>query len=915
MPITRIFWQGSSNQDIHVLRGQKSRDLTRIDLQFINDPAGTDSESARHYLANHNDVVLTFQPRFKGALGAGGIFSGLNIDVDTNTGVVSPKAAAGKNNFIVEAIAKTPPPADEVIWIDTIRVHVHTSVKALALTPKTLTVRPSAATRTKDETTDYRFTLRALFDDDTMGDLSENHDVTWSSDPPDHVDADGQLIVAPGDAPNQPPTGIKITATLPAALGGGSTTTPGIMQIGQPWQVDPTMPKTTIVPGGGWPGTTFPDRAPNVLFLSDGFLSPTVAPEDEQSFRQAVTTMVTHLKNDRLLRPYDRLSTSMNFWRAFVPAAARGISFRCEIYPVDGSKIGKLVPAPELPPDTDKWTIGHLIYAVGLPVPADVGIADLRAHWATLVPADKPLPDATRLSDGVIKLWKRIATRTFVEELDNFPGMAFGEPPAANTEPGEPSVALHPHRCGRNGLNVFLKLLQSDSGVAFGPGLSLGTIWAIPLREDDTDYAVGDFVIVADNPGRAFMCTAAGNSDSEEPAAYADAANGATVVDGTASFRALPLWFDNGSLVVMLSSFPAGNFQNVGRKKRRMPYVAVAMKQGMPEIPLAPPSAGGLGFSLNLQNVPSDVSVDTSRGLAHELAHSFGLDDEYVDRDEEYPFNPAELDHERNVQPESDAKAGGKIDGGQIRWNWHRVRKAAVVSGAPSGNAPTFTIPVVLGHGLQFDPGDSARPGDTVLLRLRRPGELLAKANAVKLGGPLRVVAPIAADAVTVQATPGVNITLADLQAFTPGSILFLPVAAPASVLSAAYPFAEMVAKNVKDLISKNHDVLFHQAAGDARTDDIKNDRDIQHPDLDGITPALPKQFNGKDRARIVGLYEGGARYAHGVFHPTGICVMRNHRVGSNQFCAVCRYVMVDFINPFQHFEIDLDYDNIYPLK
>jgi hypothetical protein len=42
---------------------------------------------------------------------------------------------------------------------------------------------------------------------------------------------------------------------------------------------------------------------------------------------------------------------------------------------------------------------------------------------------------------------------------------------------------------------------------------------------------------------------------------------------------------------------------------------------------------------------------------------------------------------------------------------------------------------------------------------------------------------------------------------------------------------------------------------------------------------------------------------------------MRNSRDGSIEFCAVCRYIMVDFVDPFRHFEIDLDYDAIYPLK
>jgi hypothetical protein len=912
MPVTRIFWDGTANQDIHVLRGQTTRDLTRT-LMFKDDGAGTDSVSAHSYFQHNHDVVLTFQPRFKGAAGAGGMFSGLDIDVDTATGVVSPKTHAGRNNFIIEATVRTPPPANKLIDEETIRVHPHSSVSKLMLTPATLTVRPSTPIRTDDETTAYRFTLRALFDDGTMGDLTENHRVTWSSSPADHVDDDtGQLIILPSDAPNST---LEITATLPAALGGG--TAKATMRIGPPWQTAPSMPKASIVAGGGWPGTTLPDTAPNVLLLSDGYIGGVGG--DSGAFERSVTKMVTHLKNDSLVRPYDLLCTSINFWRTFVPATTSGISIRCEIRTSDqpdGSKLGKLVPPPEKPPDHGKWGVEHLIYIVGLPVASQDNIPedDLRnAIWPPL--ADIAIPGANVLTDKVIRSWRRLATRTFVEELDNFPGMALGQPPAANTDSGPPRLVLHPFRCTREGLNVFFKQLQSDNGVQFSTGLSLGTVWAMTTRADDTDYAPGDFIVVFDNPGRAFLCTSGGNSDSEEPDEYATAADGASVTDGTATFRAVPVWFDNGSFVAILSSFPGGRARNIGRTNTRMPYVAIATDSGEPDIPLGPPSvAGNPGFTLNFPHAPDDVSGETARVFCHELSHSLGLGDEYVERDKEWPFNPSTLDDELNLQPEVEAQTNDKIDGARIRWNWHRVRKGAVIGGDPTATATGFRIPVIIGQGLQF------APDDTLLLRFRRPGQLLAKAFDITQGsglaGPVKVAAPIERDAVNVSVPPGTMLTLATLKtSFPPGSLLFLPVKAPTSVFDAtSYPFAEMVAKNVKDLITHNHDVLFHQATGDARTDDIKEDRDIQHPDLDGITPPLPASFSGKDQAKIVGLYEGGDQYANGVFHATGRCIMRNPHVGSHEFCAVCRYIMVDFVNPFRHFEIDLDYDKIYPL-
>ena len=904
MPITGMFWRGNSNQDIHVLRGHSSRDLTHSDLtqdglrfRLLD---GT-RQDADDYLANNNDVVLTFQPLFKGAA-AGGTFSGQGIEVDMSTGEVTVEALPRplpKNNFIIVATA-TNAADHSTIATETIRVHIHTSVTAFALTPQTLTVRPAATTRADPELTHYRFALRAMFDDGTMGDLTENHGVTW--EPASNVDSDtGRLIVAASDAANDT---ITITATLPADFGGGNAT--GRMQIGQAWRDDPNMPVADIVVGGGWPGTTLPDKAPNVLFLGDGFMSA-----NKSSFMQSTNTVVHHLKTDRLVRPYDLLCTSMNFWRAFMASDASGISFRCEIYTFDrtiggtSTTVGRPVPPPEQPPANGNYKLGHLIYAAGLPVPADgaKAVADLRSDWAALV---DNLPDA-RVPNSVIEQWKRLATRTFVEELDNFPGMAFGEPPAANADPGTPMLDLHPRRSRRDGLDRFLTRLASVSGVTFGPSARIGSLWATPSeRQDSTDYELRDVVNVTGNNNVVFVCTTAGNSAAAEPAGYAAAQAGATIADGTAVFQAAASAFDNAGLVVVCSSFNGGRAQNVTRTDSQIPYVVMSMETGITDIPLGPP-VGGMGFSLNYTEIPTDVSIDTCRAMAHELGHSFGLGDEYVDFERPFAGSQADLDDADNLQTEADTRTGAAIDGNRIRWNWHRIRNAGVIRAAITDlGGGAFRIPVVAGDAARFS------KDDTVLLRLRRPGHILAKATDVTVSKTLQIaIAPSAsasADYLVVQAAPGVAVTLAELQIFVPDSIVFKPVPAPDSVRSGSYPFAEMVAKNVKDLISTDK-ALYRRPAN-------ASNRALQYPNLDGLTPGLPgRPFCFKEKPRIVGLYEGGELFASGIFHPTGTCMMRTPHSDTAEFCTVCRYVLVDLINPRRHFEIDRDYDDIYPLK
>jgi hypothetical protein len=96
--------------------------------------------------------------------------------------------------------------------------------------------------------------------------------------------------------------------------------------------------------------------------------------------------MVQHLKTDRLLRPFDLLCTSMNFWRAFsqpLPAASR---FAARSLSSDGPRS----PQP-VPPPSGRWRAAISTQPPDLPrrppvqTDADKSIADLRSDWDALV--------------------------------------------------------------------------------------------------------------------------------------------------------------------------------------------------------------------------------------------------------------------------------------------------------------------------------------------------------------------------------------------------------------------------------------------------------------------------------------------------------------------------------------------------
>jgi len=826
MPITNMFWDTGWNRDRHVLRGQTSPDLSAVALRFAH--GVDDSDFAATYMAaNPGDVTLFFTPLFRGVQN-GNLFEGHGLHFDITTGELRVDAGAPatpKNNFIVEVLATNT--TDGTTFTEVIRFHVHGTVTRLWLTPSRMTIRPVEEVLVPDPP--YRFTARAQFDDGTVGDVTLRHDVTWAPAFNFPADSRGRFIRGPLDDPGDD---VVVTATLPTPAGPQSAN--ATVHVANRWSDEPDIPQVSIVPGGGWPGTLKPELTPNVLFLGDGF--PQAA---KASFENITNSFVRFMKSDVMMRPFDVLATSINFWRTFV-AAPFGISVRSEVFTrvVNGQTLAKPLPDATPPVHGEKWELENMVYAVGLPVPADSAkdIDTLKAEWTTILDPD-PAPN---LTNSLINRWKALGTRTFIDEVDAFPGMSYGVPPAANKAFGF-MLNLHEDRGGVAGLKLLYPLVASDNGVQLDGGKAIGNVWAV------TDAA---------------------------------------------------FHFDNTDLVVLVSSVPGGRALN------GTGYMALSTNNGNIDLPVTA-VAGRNAFTLDPIPIPNRASADSSRTMTHELAHSFGVGDEYEDLRQRFQTQNEQFPRFGNLTTELNAQdVNGVFSGDDVKWNWHRIAKAAVIDGPNPDQSPitepsagVFKIPLRLGQGLQF------KQGDTVVLRLRPRLTALGKALTVLASTrQLEVgISPEANSIVAVASTAGA-VTLADLAIFVPGSIVYVPTKAPASAV-ATTPFAEMIALNVKNEISGHNRPLTAVPCAN------RIGPNVQTPDLTNIT--IRGCFSHK--TRIVGLYEGGNRFACGVYHPTGNCMMRHDHDSSAQFCAVCRYVIVDFVNPFHHFQIDRDYADIYP--
>jgi hypothetical protein len=878
-----LVWESTTDnpardRDVHVLRGFSSRDLID-DLRFRDDDEDDDIEIEQGQ--------IVFKPLFKGAQN-GDLFENadIGISVNTKTGeVIADPAGADpfpivKNNFLIEIDGVGPGHATENTEV--VRVHVHLAVFDLWLTPRTLTVRPSDPS-SPGEITRCRFTVHALFDTGIVGDLTLGHGVIWKTAPPAapnrNVKPSGLLVIDDADVP---PKDIEITAKLPASFG-GATTPPATLRIRPAWANEATRPKATIVTGSAhagelWEGVVLPEIVPNVLFVSDGFRA-----QDGASFDKIVDTIVHHLKTDYFTRPFDLVSTRMNFWKAFVPTADLGISVRSEVFSYDGDAgiLAEAMPTVEKPPEPGKkWTLENLLYAVGLPVPGDLfdengdpkTPKNLRDEWAKIVDDDlSDVPDKIieDLADPDRTTWKKLAMgRGFIEQLDAFPGLSLGTPPAANSIDNT-KLRLYDERGGLRALNAFLSVLEAapaaNGNVAFtGTGKPIGDLWV----NDDEAY---DFM--------------------------------------------------NTTFQVFVSSFEGGRPTNSGR-------IAMGVKDG--DLPIQVKMIPGRAeFQLDLTGAPQDIETNLCRTTAHELGHSFGLGDEYRDIKEVFPGTEEELVDRANLQTEPDAQVevveGGVtkkvLHGDEIKWRWHRIQKAAVITDRILEAGDAFRVPLELGQGLQFQKGDG------VLLRLRKWGVPLRKGQRTlgdkTLGKEILITDPPEITELVnpadveeyrkgnlqyVVPAPGSSVSADEIKIFERGSILYKPTPSADSV-PAGHPYAELVAWNIKEHITATRKPLTKvPCVLETDKEAEKKRKEIaQWPILGDVKIRAVWAF------KIVGLYAGGRHSACGIFHPTGWCVMRDSDYSDSSFCAVCRYVLVDMIHPFRHFENDRDLEEDYP--
>jgi hypothetical protein len=315
----------------------------------------------------------------------------------------------------------------------------------------------------------------------------------------------------------------------------------------------------------------------------------------------------------------------------------------------------------------------------------------------------------------------------------------------------------------------------------------------------------------------------------------------------------------------------------------------------------------GFGKDVLPDSIPARVNIEVLTRAAHELGHSLMLGDEYGGD------NPRPTDAEAlkriakwaNIQARATLVKGSDLHGDEIKWRWPRIEKAGVLAvRLPSGGG--YRVVLERGHGKPFVKGDVVRLRLRPLLTAGRHSDRFIVDKVT--GDELQLVALVAPPFV-----PG---------NFQPGSVLFAAVRGP-DPNPADHKFGEdlqlvheaTVARinathNPLNTLDPDHAPPNRNCQGEAETPTPATN----FPDGKAPKPPLHSPW-------IVGLYENGGGFDCDVYRPTGVCLMRRRHFfdetksteSSYQFCTVCRYVMVDLLDPSLHGLMDQEYEPRYP--
>jgi hypothetical protein len=775
--------------------------------------------------------------------------------VGQSGGRVTSNTPPAVRNFIVTATV-----TGTVTATLYIRVFLHDSLVAQSVqTP----VRVSPGTLHIPAGHGARFSVLALFDDGSdgrgAGDITQVPLIDWAivDNTTDVRVGNGRFTVV--DQPANLNQAVQVEVTIPESL--------------YPVGTAPDLPlrqfPATVTPVASWDRATPAEPVdgaqvqrtndlPNWLFLPDGFSGD----DGRAKFNKAVQLIVNRLRTHPSSRPFDLLlkSKALNLFKAWVPSFEAGATALSEVARNPQKDGGLRVPVPLLPPagQTPRIrSLENLLWQVGLPTKAAVSrtFAAQKSAWIQFFgPIDTPDAQLNSLWTD----WLTLYPRYLALEKDTAFGIAWGTRPQVSQTERQRGLRFNRDRTARDDFDPLLAQLFVPNQT----GQPIGARWS---------------------PGGA-----------------------------------------DRTRIVMLVNGP------VGEGMRTSGSDAIAFSTLAPdnklllEGPL--PDDGAILDSVPVPLLSDTISPRISARVAHEIGHGLNLGDEYSERGVVLPAVPAHVSEAWNLHTDTELITNNQLRGESIRWDirWKRLSAAGVLATLPvRQQGGTITMDVQPGHGEVFK---NFTTGAKLRFRRRPLLNNISPFESDQLGFQTRV-----GDRIEVTASAALDnyITFLQQTNASPDSVLLI-----APRLDDAGNEMGLMHDQIRQQIVTTHSPLNRVSPAACNVNPINGSSVMSSPNVPAGLLPLPTQKRLPVRflALVVGLYDGGSQYACGIYHPQATCLMRTTfpidfepldgpllfeleqgQTVMSTFCPVCRYILVDQLDPTQHGAIDDDYQVHYP--